>query len=97
VYGNLNNIYARLKDSYIVNHNTEKLNHPCPKPISLMKQIIKCGEWQTILDPFLGSGTTLFASKQLNRHCIGIEIEEKYCEIAAKRCSQGVFNLVGVS
>ncbi len=48
---------------------------------------------QTILDPFLGSGTTAYCAKKLNRKCIGIEIEEKYCEIAAKRCSQGVMRL----
>jgi len=46
-----------------------------------------------ILDPFLGSGTTLRACLDTNRHCIGIEIEEKYCEIAAKRCSQSVMDL----
>ena len=44
-----------------------------------------------ILDPFLGSGTTCYCAKKLGRHSIGIEIEEKYCEIAANRCRQGVF------
>ena len=48
---------------------------------------------ELILDPFLGSGTTAYCAKKLNRHCIGIEIEEKYCEIAAKRCSQSVMAL----
>jgi len=45
------------------------------------------------IDPFMGSGASVIASKQLNRKCIGIEIEEKYCEIAAKRCSQSVMRL----
>jgi DNA modification methylase len=47
-----------------------------------------------ILDPFLGSGTTCYCAKKLNRYSIGIEIEEKYCEIAARRCSQSVMELV---
>jgi len=48
---------------------------------------------QTVLDPFLGSGTTCYCAKKLNRKSIGIEIEEKYCEIAAKRCRQSVMEL----
>jgi len=51
-------------------------------------------EGNLILDPFLGSGTTCYCAKKLNRYSIGIEIEEKYCEIAARRCSQSVMELV---
>lgn len=69
-----------------------QLLHPTQKPIDLCQWLIeantKAGD--VILDPFLGSGTTAIAAKALGRHCIGIEIEEKYCEVAARRCSQGV-------
>ena len=65
--------------------------HPSQKPISLMKWCIgKAGGKGLILDPFMGSGTTLRAAKDLGRKAIGIEIEEKYCEIAAKRLAQEV-------
>jgi DNA modification methylase len=68
--------------------------HPTQKPIRLMEWCInKAGDVQTILDPFMGSGTTLVAAKQLHRKAIGIEIEERYCEIAVKRLGQGVLNL----
>lgn len=66
--------------------------HPTQKPIALMKWIINkySKETDVILDPFAGSGTTLRAAKDLGRKYIGIEISEKYCEIAAKRLGQEV-------
>lgn len=69
--------------------------HPTEKPESLIAWcIIQAGNnINTILDPFLGSGTTCYCAKKLNRYSIGIEIEEKYCEIAAKRCGQEVMEL----
>ena len=64
--------------------------HPSQKPIELMRWCLKWSMGNTILDPFMGSGTTLRAAKDFGRKAIGIEIEEKYCEIAAKRLSQEV-------
>jgi site-specific DNA-methyltransferase (adenine-specific) len=73
----------------------ERIDHATPKPVDLLENIIRhsSNETDLVLDPFLGSGTTAVAAKKLNRQCIGIEIEEKYCEIAAKRCSQTVMEL----
>ena len=70
----------------------EQRQHPTQKPVDVMRWAILRTETQTILDPFMGSGTTLRAAKDLNRKAIGIEIEEKYCEIAAQRMSQEVFD-----
>lgn len=69
--------------------------HPSQKPQRLITRIISesSNPNDLILDPFLGSGTTCYCAKKLNRYSIGIEIEEKYCEIAARRCSQEVFEL----
>lgn len=64
--------------------------HPSQKPIRLIRQFAEYG--QTILDPFAGSGTTGVAAKLLGRRCIMVEIEEKYCEIAAERLRQNVLD-----
>jgi len=72
----------------------EHRQHPTQKPLPVMKWAIQRlpDTTQTILDPFMGSGTTLRAAKDLGRKAIGIEIEERYCEIAAKRLAQEVFD-----
>jgi site-specific DNA-methyltransferase (adenine-specific) len=67
--------------------------HPTQKPIEVMRWIVGVAPVGVVLDPFMGSGTTLRAAKDLNRRAIGIEIEERYCEIAATRCSQEVLGL----
>ena len=68
----------------------ERTKHPTQKPLSLIHHLIRVHSmiWYTILDPFIGSGTTAVACERLNRRWIGIEISEEYCEIAAKRIEQ---------
>lgn len=65
----------------------KRVGHPAPFPVELPKRCIKLFTFtgDTVLDPFLGSGTTLIACKLLNRKGIGVEIDKKYCEIAKRR------------
>jgi len=68
----------------------KRVKHPAPFPLELPKRCIKLFTFigDTVLDPFLGSGTTLIACALLNRKGIGVEIDENYCEIAKKRLLQ---------
>lgn len=67
--------------------------HPTEKPLALMTKYLAVLDAQTVMDPFAGSGTTLVAAKMLGRKATGIEWREQYCEVAAKRLSQGALNL----
>jgi len=91
VYGD--HVHRNTHDLFTV--QPEKMGafgHPCPKPIGFALWLIDrfSDPCSIVLDPFMGSGTTLRAAKDLGRRAIGIEIEEKYCEIAARRMGQEV-------
>jgi site-specific DNA-methyltransferase (adenine-specific) len=60
-------------------------------------RVLSAAKASSVLDPFVGSGTTLVAAKSLGMRAVGIDIDERYCEIAARRCAQGVLDLGGVA
>jgi hypothetical protein len=78
-------------------YNGDTPDHPCQKPEALMSWLLMfCDPSWVICDPFMGSGTTLVAAKRMGRKAIGIEQDERYCEVAIRRLSQGsLFSAVG--
>ena len=73
--------------------------HPAPFPVELAARCIRLSTWpyETVLDPFCGSGSTLVAARDLGRRAIGIERSERYCELAARRLSQGALDFGGAA
>jgi DNA modification methylase len=85
-------VYCR-RDTTLMGELKDRL-HPTQKPIGIMRwSIERIGGDGIVLDPYMGSGTTLRAAKDMGRRAIGIEIEERYCEIAATRMGQEVFDI----
>ncbi len=82
-------------DTFTATEQADKNGHPCPKPLAVWRRILArmVDDAALICDPFCGSGTSLRAAKDLGVKAIGIEIEERYCEIAANRLAQGVLQL----
>ena len=97
-FGDTNGYRCNVYHSDTYRHGvrpSEKVDHPTQKWLPMMAHLVRSlvEPGKTLIDPFAGSGSTLVAAKHEKRQAIGIEIEERYCEIAAKRLSQEVMEL----
>lgn len=81
-------LYDWWQVEQIKNVSDEKTVHPCQMPLDVMSKVIGITPASLIIDPFMGSGTTLMAARKMGRQAIGIDISEAYCDAAANRLSQ---------
>lgn len=85
--------HSKASDVWDVNPVHGDTGHPCPFPLALATKALETAQVNgAVLDPFMGSGTTLRAAKDLGHRSIGIEKSERYCEIAVRRLGQGVLD-----
>lgn len=87
-------MYSHKWAGHLRDSERGEFHHPTQKPVALMKWCISLvGDARDVLDPFMGSGTTLVAAKQMGLRAVGVEMDEEYCEIAVRRLSQKVLPL----
>lgn len=84
-----------VKAQMLMSGDKSRPDHPTPKPIGLMEKLVSKTKG-TIADPFAGSGATPIAARNLGRKVIGVELEERYCELIATRLSQDAFDFGGL-
>lgn len=86
-----------IRSQMLMSADRARPDHPTPKPVGLMEKLVSKCPPGLIADPFAGSGATLYAARNLGRECIGVELEERYCEIIANRLAQNVFDFGGIA